>query len=125
MAKAKYQFLILSRREYKIHFHSVCPVGLNGSAGFLNFPENIFRTSKNIVYIYGMKQQYDTAALATSVVTFRRVTKGLTMREAAEMSGVCAAIIHKAETQKPISKTSFIKICAWLEKEPSEFFKTV
>ena len=70
-----------------------------------------------------MKNRYDPAALATSVVTFRRVTKRLTMRQAAEQSGVCAAIIHKAETQKPISKKSFTKICQWLNMEPGKFFK--
>lgn len=71
-----------------------------------------------------MKQQYDPATLATLVVTFRRVKKRLTMRQAAEQSGLCAAIIHKAETQKPISKKSFTKICQWVGREPGEFYVT-
>lgn len=47
-----------------------------------------------------------------------------TLREAAKQIGVCAATVYKLEQGKEMDIQTFIKLCAWLEKQPSEFFKT-
>ena len=68
--------------------------------------------------------KYDAEKLAIDLVTHRRGRLMQTLREAGRAIGVSYSVVQKAETRKPLSEKSFIKICVWLGKEPGEYFKT-
>lgn len=72
---------------------------------------------------YLRNMNYDKDALAAAVITKRQIESRVSMREAGATIGVSKKTVHKAETRKPIEMKTLIKICAWLEKEPGEFFK--
>lgn len=70
-------------------------------------------------YLSGMK--YDADLLAAHVVIKRQIRNRLTIREAAEQIGVSIGTVHRAEVRKGLSEQSFLKICAWLEKDPAAY----
>jgi len=68
-----------------------------------------------------MKYEYDKERLAIDLVTHRRGRLMNTLREAASQIGVSYSVVQKAEMRLPLSERSFLKICAWLGKEPGAY----
>jgi transcriptional regulator with XRE-family HTH domain len=65
--------------------------------------------------------KYDADKLALAVITKRRHENHMSMDEVAVEIGVSKGTVHRAELQKGLSEQSFLKICAWLGKEPGAY----
>ena len=65
--------------------------------------------------------KYDAEKLAIDLAGHRRGRLMLNLREAGEEIGVSHSVVQKAETRLPLSKRSFLKICAWMGSEPAAY----
>lgn len=70
-----------------------------------------------------MRFNYDRAALAKAVKTKRLIENSLMMREAGEQADVGHCCIFRAEKEKGLRRSSFDKICKWLEVQPETFLE--
>jgi len=60
--------------------------------------------------------------LRQDVITKRVIEKSISMDVASNEIGISKATLSRIENKKLIDIPTFVKVAAWLKKEPSEYF---
>lgn len=77
------------------------------------------KTSKKTNYIF------DNVGFATILSTKRIIKLKIDLRTASNLCGVSSATLCRLERGNMPDMLTFIKLCTWIEVEPTFFFKAV
>lgn len=66
--------------------------------------------------------KFNQQQFSQDIKVYRRIMLDVSLRSAANLSGVSASTLSRAEAGRPVDMESFCKLCTWMSQPANKYF---